>query len=227
MCPDCRGDVRGRRSEHAPPVQGHYRSTQGPHVTVIAACSRPVIPFRPGRPVRAVGGFRSAQRVLGNFRAIRDVHGKAQLVFAGGLDSGSGHHCNVRGRLVGPLPSAWMAHAHSCSAERNSPDPLRGHDGGCSGSEGPSGFFRLLRCGRSPPLGNLYGVSCQCGPAASRNEQVKAARTHEFGSPEVIRIDDVPQPTPNEGAILVRVAAAGVGLWDALLRERKPSQTLL
>jgi len=56
---------------------------------------------------------------------------------------------------------------------------------------------------------------------------VKAARTHEFGSPEVIRIDDVPQPTPNEGAILVRVAAAGVGLWDALLRERKPSQTLL
>jgi hypothetical protein len=34
---------------------------------------------------------------------------------------------------------------------------------------------------------------------------VKAARIHEFGSPEVIRIDDVPQPTPNEGQILVRV----------------------
>jgi len=38
---------------------------------------------------------------------------------------------------------------------------------------------------------------------------VKAARIHEFGSPEVIRIDDVPQPTPTEGQILVRVAAAG------------------
>jgi NADPH:quinone reductase-like Zn-dependent oxidoreductase len=50
---------------------------------------------------------------------------------------------------------------------------------------------------------------------------VKAARIHEFGSPEVIRIDDVPQPTPNEGEILVRVAAAGVGPWDALLREGK------
>jgi NADPH:quinone reductase-like Zn-dependent oxidoreductase len=37
----------------------------------------------------------------------------------------------------------------------------------------------------------------------------------------VIRIDDVPQPTPNEGEILVRVAAAGVGPWDALLREGK------
>src|SRR5262245_38414167 len=44
---------------------------------------------------------------------------------------------------------------------------------------------------------------------------------HEFGSPDVIRIDDVPQPTPNEGEILVGVAAAGVGPWDALLREGK------
>jgi NADPH:quinone reductase-like Zn-dependent oxidoreductase len=32
---------------------------------------------------------------------------------------------------------------------------------------------------------------------------MKAARIHEFGAPDVIRIDDVPQPTPNEGEILV------------------------
>jgi NADPH:quinone reductase-like Zn-dependent oxidoreductase len=50
---------------------------------------------------------------------------------------------------------------------------------------------------------------------------MKAARIHEFGSPDVIRIDEVPQPTPHEGEILVRVAAAGVGPWDALFRERK------
>ena len=50
---------------------------------------------------------------------------------------------------------------------------------------------------------------------------MKAARIHEFGSPDVIRIDDVPPPTPNEGELLVRVAAAGVGPWDALFRERK------
>ena len=50
---------------------------------------------------------------------------------------------------------------------------------------------------------------------------MKAARINEFGAPDVIRIDDVPQPTPNEGEILVRVAAAGVGPWDALLREGK------
>jgi NADPH:quinone reductase-like Zn-dependent oxidoreductase len=52
-------------------------------------------------------------------------------------------------------------------------------------------------------------------------EKMKAARIHEFGSPDVFRIDDVPPPTPNEGEILVRVAAAGVGPWDALFRERK------
>ena len=50
---------------------------------------------------------------------------------------------------------------------------------------------------------------------------MKAARIHEFGSPDVIRIDDVPPPTPSEGEILVRVAAAGVGPWDALFREGK------
>jgi NADPH:quinone reductase-like Zn-dependent oxidoreductase len=52
-------------------------------------------------------------------------------------------------------------------------------------------------------------------------EKMKAARIHEFGSPDVIRIDDVAPPTPNEGEILVRVVAAGVGPWDALFRERK------
>ena len=31
----------------------------------------------------------------------------------------------------------------------------------------------------------------------------------------------MPPPTPNEREILVRVAAAGVGPWDALFRERK------
>jgi len=56
---------------------------------------------------------------------------------------------------------------------------------------------------------------------------VKAAGIHEFGSPEVIRIAHVPQPTPNEGQILVRVAAAGVGPWDARLRERKASKKIL
>jgi NADPH:quinone reductase-like Zn-dependent oxidoreductase len=50
---------------------------------------------------------------------------------------------------------------------------------------------------------------------------MKAARIYNFGGPEVIVIEDVPVPVPASGEVLVRVAAAGVGPWDALIREGK------
>src|SRR3954465_14834395 len=50
---------------------------------------------------------------------------------------------------------------------------------------------------------------------------MKAARIHRFGSPEVIDVDDIPRPSPAAGEVLVRVAAAGVAPWDALIREGK------
>lgn len=50
---------------------------------------------------------------------------------------------------------------------------------------------------------------------------MKAARIHRFGSPDVIELDDVPRPTPDSDQVLIRVAAAGVGPWDALIREGK------
>jgi NADPH:quinone reductase-like Zn-dependent oxidoreductase len=50
---------------------------------------------------------------------------------------------------------------------------------------------------------------------------MKAARIHSFGPPDVIVIDDLPRPTPSAGQVLIRVAAAGVGPWDALIREQK------
>jgi NADPH:quinone reductase-like Zn-dependent oxidoreductase len=50
---------------------------------------------------------------------------------------------------------------------------------------------------------------------------MRAARIHRFGSPAVIQIDDLPCPTPGPGEVLVRVANAGVGPWDALIREKK------
>ena len=50
---------------------------------------------------------------------------------------------------------------------------------------------------------------------------MKAGRTHSFGPPNAIVIDEIPCPTPREGALIVRVAAAGVGPWDALIREGK------
>ena len=45
---------------------------------------------------------------------------------------------------------------------------------------------------------------------------MKAARIHRFGAPDVIIVEDVPRPLPAEGEVLVRVAAAGVGPWDAI-----------
>ena len=50
---------------------------------------------------------------------------------------------------------------------------------------------------------------------------MKAVRVPRFGPPDVITIDDVPQPEPGAGQLLVRVKAAGVGPWDALIREGK------
>lgn len=48
---------------------------------------------------------------------------------------------------------------------------------------------------------------------------MKAARVLQYGSPEVIQITDVPCPEPGNGQVRIRVKAAGVGPWDALIRE--------
>src|SRR5215469_1795187 len=48
---------------------------------------------------------------------------------------------------------------------------------------------------------------------------MKAARIQRFGPANLISIDDLPRPEVGPGALLVRVRAAGVGHWDALIRE--------
>jgi hypothetical protein len=50
---------------------------------------------------------------------------------------------------------------------------------------------------------------------------VKAARIHRFGPPDVVVVEDVPVPLPGPGEVLVRVMAAGVAPWDAIIREGK------
>ena len=53
---------------------------------------------------------------------------------------------------------------------------------------------------------------------------MKAARVLRFGPPSVITNVDLPRPEPAAGQLLVRVKAAGVGNWDALIREGKLPQ---
>ena len=50
---------------------------------------------------------------------------------------------------------------------------------------------------------------------------MKAARIHSFGPPDVVVVEDVPTPSPGPGEVLVRVMAAGVAAWDAIIREGK------
>jgi NADPH:quinone reductase-like Zn-dependent oxidoreductase len=53
---------------------------------------------------------------------------------------------------------------------------------------------------------------------------MKAARVLQFGPPSVITNVELPRPEPAAGQLLVRVKAAGVGNWDALVREGKIAQ---
>jgi NADPH:quinone reductase-like Zn-dependent oxidoreductase len=50
---------------------------------------------------------------------------------------------------------------------------------------------------------------------------MRAARILQFGSPTVILYSDIDRPEVGDDQVLVRVAAAGVGPWDALIREGK------
>ena len=56
---------------------------------------------------------------------------------------------------------------------------------------------------------------------AGKELAVKAARIHSFGPPDVVVVEDVPVPSPGPGEVLVRVMAAGVAPWDAIIREGK------
>ena len=47
---------------------------------------------------------------------------------------------------------------------------------------------------------------------------MKAILVHEFGAPEVMKLEEVPTPKPGSGQVLVRIRAAGVNPYDTYMR---------
>ena len=47
---------------------------------------------------------------------------------------------------------------------------------------------------------------------------MKAIRVHEFGDPQVMRLEEVPDPKPGPGQVVVRVYAAGVNPVETYIR---------
>jgi NADPH2:quinone reductase len=48
---------------------------------------------------------------------------------------------------------------------------------------------------------------------------MKAIRVHEFGGPEVMKLEEVPNPSPGPGQVVVRVRAAGVNPVEVYIRS--------
>ena len=52
---------------------------------------------------------------------------------------------------------------------------------------------------------------------------MKAIRIHEDGGPEVLRYEDVPDPAPGDGDVLIRLRAASLNHLDVWVRQGLPS----
>lgn len=50
---------------------------------------------------------------------------------------------------------------------------------------------------------------------------MKAIRVHQFGGPEVLKLEEVPEPRPAEGQVLVRAKAVGVNPVETYIRAGK------
>lgn len=53
----------------------------------------------------------------------------------------------------------------------------------------------------------------------------RAVRLSRFGGPDVLEVIQIPKPTPGDGQILVRVEAAGVNFFEALMRQDRYAVT--
>src|SRR5438270_13100043 len=74
-------------------------------------------------------------------------------------------------------------------------------------------------------LGFLVGAGLALAVLAARADEepmmMKAVVAHEYGAPEVLKLEEVPRPEPKEDEVLVRVIASGVNPADPLTLSGK------
>lgn len=67
----------------------------------------------------------------------------------------------------------------------------------------------------------IFAVLSSHAARADEKPMMKAVVAHEYGSPEVLKFEDVPRPEPKENEALVRVIASGVNPADPLTLSGK------
>src|SRR5207244_1725342 len=85
----------------------------------------------------------------------------------------------------------------------------------------------FIALGQPEPQQTMQGQTKQTQATAPANETkmhaaqkqlMKAIRVHEFGGPEVLRLEEVATPQPGPGQVLVRMHAIGVNPVETYIR---------
>src|SRR4051812_18415481 len=71
-----------------------------------------------------------------------------------------------------------------------------------------------------PELASVFLCLCGSPPCGNRATMwvMKAIRVHVTGGPEVLKLEDVPDPSPGPGQVLVKVHAVGVNPVETYIR---------
>ncbi len=81
--------------------------------------------------------------------------------------------------------------------------------------------FLLVRRLRTNAATTLLILSSAAGLAQPLPKTMKASVAHEYGGPEVLKLEEIAVPEPKENEILVRVIASGVNPADPLILNGK------
>ena len=68
----------------------------------------------------------------------------------------------------------------------------------------------------------LAGTALAQTPSPSAAPRMKAIVYHDFGSPDVLRLEEIEKPVPNDNQLLIRVRAASVNPLDWHYMEGTP-----